>query len=496
VQIVIDGVLRFKAPVASPNYKPPEGYDGRLCQERDIIPVSWDRFSYAVMAYELIMGSHPYGVGTYQAPYDQGDDTMYKIKTGLFLHGNKSVYLVARHDESLAAIKTRWNGLPESLRLLFMRAFEKAQFKPEMRPSMAEWGQALSASILAFKPDEARKIAAANAEREFVAMPQPVAAETSAGSVRPASKPSTPQARLRRPVRPSAHSPAARVPPPALPSSLTSPPSLYRTVVPGWLALLIILIFIAIQFHDIPRPYHPTTTAQSMPTPVQPVAPPISAVSAALGDAVQDVVGEMAEEVVYEPLLKPGMYWRMQSIDRSNDANASPDVNYQIDRITDNEMQVERQVPHLVPYSARTYIGSLTLERYDKSWNPLSAKSGSFAPAVQYYDFPLKVGKTWSRSSSVSNNATMDALSASGEVKRWQDVQTPAGKFRALKVEVILTAYRSGELVDRRRLTLWYCPEVKHAVRREESIWNDTNQSWSVQSGEQLTAYSGAGQNK
>jgi len=162
LQIVVNDQLKFKAPVASPNYKPPEGYDGRLNQEFDIIPISWDRFSYAVMAYELIIGSHPYGVGSYKSPYDQGEDTMYKIRTGLFLHGSKSPYLRTEHEASLTMIRVRWNGLPEPLRQLFMAAFEKGQFKPEKRPTMQDWGKVLSDSITGLQSVLQKKPSAAS----------------------------------------------------------------------------------------------------------------------------------------------------------------------------------------------------------------------------------------------------------------------------------------------------------------------------------------------
>lgn len=158
LQIAESGQLKFKAPVWSEHYKPPEGYDGRLQQAGDnIIPTSWDNFSYAVMAYQLIIGSHPYGVGTYKSPYDQGTDVMYKIKTGLFIHGSKSAYLLSPNDASLTAVTARWNALPDQLRQLFMLSFEKGQFKPEKRPAMQQWGQALSTSITALQPQIKKK---------------------------------------------------------------------------------------------------------------------------------------------------------------------------------------------------------------------------------------------------------------------------------------------------------------------------------------------------
>ena len=152
VQVVDGNDLKFKATVWSEHFKPPEGYDGRIRQGGDdIIHASWDCFSYAVIAYQLIIGSHPY-TGSYNSPFDGGSDFAYKIKNGLFLHGSKSVYLVDPNSPALFGTMARWNSLPSSLRGLFIRAFEHGQLNPQKRPTMAMWGAVLTESLEALQP--------------------------------------------------------------------------------------------------------------------------------------------------------------------------------------------------------------------------------------------------------------------------------------------------------------------------------------------------------
>lgn len=140
------GKVLFRCPVFDPHYKPPEGHDGRVIQNTHKIEKNWDSFSFGVIAYQLIIGSHPY-TGIYSAPYDKGTDIEYNVANGLFLHGKKSSYLNQKNISTLQPIFDRWNGIPRSLRAVFLKAFETGQSHPGKRPTMNEWGRSLSDAI-------------------------------------------------------------------------------------------------------------------------------------------------------------------------------------------------------------------------------------------------------------------------------------------------------------------------------------------------------------
>jgi serine/threonine protein kinase len=491
LQIVVGGVLKFKAPVASPNYKPPEGYDGRLNQESDIIPISWDRFSYAVMAYELIIGSHPYGVGSYRAPYDQGDDTMYKIRTGLFLHGNKSAYLRAEHDGSLAAIRERWEGLPEPLRQLFMQAFEKGQFIPEMRPTLQAWGQALSQSVTALKPTLNRPATVSALAQQYV---PPVQREAYAPPPRQPAL-SKRAATPRTPGNPAAATANQyNLPPP--------PVTFTRKEHAAWalfmLVILCIPVLIVYWAFTHPRhsgtpispaeqraaqraafPPHPVATDQ----PTEPIATPdYSGVATAQQSSIP--VGPVDQYVVGMPELRAGMYWHFKSPVHAGSA----EMLYKIRVVSADTLEVEKSWPYRDRISSYPQI-------YDRSWNLRRDGNVDYAPALQSYNFPLKVGSQWTTTSLLSGGwgTSSDRKTATGEVMGWEDVVTPAGKFHALKIVVYINETKEGQQVKQSLETTWYAPEAKYAVRTAQSSWQPSTQRWLESSRLELADYQAGG---
>lgn len=89
------------------------------------------------------------------------------------------------------------------------------------------------------------------------------------------------------------------------------------------------------------------------------------------------------------------------------------------------------------------------------------------------FDFPLEVGKTWKYD---YKNARSDgkgyiAHSAEAKVDGWEDVEVPAGKFKALKVTHYIfysNVNASGRTTNRAtQKNYWYSPEVKREVKYE-----------------------------
>lgn len=143
VQIVDGrGKLLFPASAWTENYRPPEAK--RIQKGTNIIAPTWDSFSFGILAYEVIIGCHPYS-GTYRAPYDKGHDTVYCIDNGLFLQGSKQAYLA--NPGGLKKFFDRYAAMPKPLRQTFVRAFEDGHYNIQKRPTMTEWGNAFHHAI-------------------------------------------------------------------------------------------------------------------------------------------------------------------------------------------------------------------------------------------------------------------------------------------------------------------------------------------------------------
>lgn len=89
------------------------------------------------------------------------------------------------------------------------------------------------------------------------------------------------------------------------------------------------------------------------------------------------------------------------------------------------------------------------------------------------FDFPLEVGKTWKYDYKTRRNDGKGFITYSAEAKvdSWEDVEVPAGKFKALKVTHSIfysNVNSSGTTTNRQLLkTYWYSPQVKREVKYE-----------------------------
>ena len=135
IQISKNNKVIFPARVATPEYVPPEGT--RINPSKNPVSLSWDRFSIAVIFYELLFGLHPY-TATYSGQYQNCITLDSKIKKGLFVHGkNKNSISV------LPKFHQNYRVIPTSLKVLFNRAFEMANQMPDVRPTCEEWGKTI-----------------------------------------------------------------------------------------------------------------------------------------------------------------------------------------------------------------------------------------------------------------------------------------------------------------------------------------------------------------
>lgn len=87
-----------------------------------------------------------------------------------------------------------------------------------------------------------------------------------------------------------------------------------------------------------------------------------------------------------------------------------------------------------------------------------SSGAGGAPQEFKWLQWPLEPGRTY-QFESIFNNVTS---TWKGKVTGWEDVEVPAGKFKALHVEFD----RSGPFRQSASESIWYAPEAKVVVKR------------------------------
>ncbi|MCP4440827.1 MAG: hypothetical protein GY810_18045 [Aureispira sp.] len=133
VEVIEDNKVLFPAPVATPEYSPPEKYT----MERKVdVPVldSWDRFSMAVIFYQMLFGLHPFAASS-KPPYDGLVGLDDKIKHGLFVHNSH----IQKHFKIIPPPHQKFATVDQLLQDLFIECFVIGHAQPELRPTAEDW---------------------------------------------------------------------------------------------------------------------------------------------------------------------------------------------------------------------------------------------------------------------------------------------------------------------------------------------------------------------
>ena len=111
----------------------------------------------------------------------------------------------------------------------------------------------------------------------------------------------------------------------------------------------------------------------------------------------------------------------------------------------------------------------------DKNWNLLTYRSVTFADApptnwkkpLMWFKFPLAPGKTWAQNANWETPAldVKGTEEVRGKAIGWETVTVPAGKYKALRVEIRDRIVGTGGVYDLITLTYWYVPDVNRFVR-------------------------------
>jgi len=108
---------------------------------------------------------------------------------------------------------------------------------------------------------------------------------------------------------------------------------------------------------------------------------------------------------------------------------------------------------------------------YDRDWGLVASGYNDYLPSLHYYAFPLYVGKRWGIDSAVSNFGAGQVSRVKGEARavRWEEIEVPAGKFLALKIDIDIELADPGDPARKLRVleTHWYARTVLRAIKVE-----------------------------
>ncbi|MCP4440038.1 MAG: hypothetical protein GY810_13920 [Aureispira sp.] len=138
IEVVNGNKVLFPAPVATPEFTPPEFYEQTGHREGPILE-TWDRFAMAVIFYKVLFGIHPFA-GSSKVPFEKYVTLADKIEQGLFVQTPEQ----QKHFSVIPQPHEQFARLSESLRSLFLQCFDTGHKNPVMRPSAEDWCIALS----------------------------------------------------------------------------------------------------------------------------------------------------------------------------------------------------------------------------------------------------------------------------------------------------------------------------------------------------------------
>ena len=183
-----------------------------------------------------------------------------------------------------------------------------------------------------------------------------------------------------------------------------------------------------------------------------PAAAPPAAVNAPTIDPRTDT------GLVPRPAVQTGDEW----LYRRATGRASHVVRQSISALSEQGISLKTEVPG---------SGESVVTVHDREWRLIGSGYNDYSPALAYYSFPLYPGKRWGIDSQVSNFGAGQSGRMKGEGRAigWEEVEVPAGRFLALRIEIAIDTADPGDAkrVLTVRETHWYSRLVLRPVKVE-----------------------------
>ena len=170
-------------------------------------------------------------------------------------------------------------------------------------------------------------------------------------------------------------------------------------------------------------------------------------------------VSSQEAQTAEKPDVKPGDRWVYRQMDYWTNQVTSV--------VTREVVNVTRDVIQLV---SKGGDGKEFDEVHTAHWNIVVLRNAVYEPHDGMLQFPLQVGKTYPVAYEVAFGPTRSfraRVERTARVVGWEDVEVPAGKFRALKIELDGSYQRlDTAAAGKARNVIWYSPVVKRWVKR------------------------------
>ncbi len=132
-------------------------------------------------------------------------------------------------------------------------------------------------------------------------------------------------------------------------------------------------------------------------------------------------------------------------------------------------IRVNNAVKTLNPQSGQLAAPTLNDSTERANYNFSHITNGKTSTRI-VFDWPLEVGKKWAYDHSISRTSVLTTpvifnYKTNAEVVSFEEVETPAGKFKAMKVVHKASWKESVNNEGTQVLTYWYAPQVKRYVK-------------------------------
>lgn len=180
-------------------------------------------------------------------------------------------------------------------------------------------------------------------------------------------------------------------------------------------------------------------------------------------------------DIIEKPDLKKDDRWVFNVIDLWKNSELGS-YEHQVTAVNGDNVELQRNVIKASEgFNWRS--GKRKVDRSTWTFKNNNVKEGKYIT----FEFPLSIGKTWKYELVWNANGTLIPQQWETKVEGWEEVDTQAGKIKALKVVHSGNYQRqggvqnwSGTMTD----TYWYSPEVKNFVRREYMDKLSNGQTW------------------
>lgn len=172
------------------------------------------------------------------------------------------------------------------------------------------------------------------------------------------------------------------------------------------------------------------------------------------------------DQCIQKPDVKIGDRWVYKVTNNFNDEEMSR-FEQKITDVGEDKIKLDQAT---ISSTSEASVGRVQKRQADRStWT--FPNSRIFEGRYVFLAFPLEVGKTWKNEYKINrSDGGTTSYNSPVTVEGWEDVQVPAGKFKAIKI--VHSGFYSAQKINSSWTgstaeTFWYAPEVKKFVKSE-----------------------------